>query len=127
MRTMVRGNVVARLAGALIAGGGILSLASAASAAPAGGAVGGAMSVAGSSVEPVQYRSGHCAELRQACLYKRQLGEVGAGNCSRYRAECGGAGYNSYSGYRSYRPSYQGYRAYRPSNPYWRYRRGLWD
>jgi hypothetical protein len=27
-----------------------------------------------------------CAELRQACAMKRQLGEVGEGNCRKYRA-----------------------------------------
>jgi hypothetical protein len=27
-----------------------------------------------------------CAELKQACLMKRQLGEQGEGNCKKYRA-----------------------------------------
>ena len=31
---------------------------------------------------------GRCAELRQACLHKQELGEQGMGNCSRYRALC---------------------------------------
>ena len=31
---------------------------------------------------------GRCAELRQACLHKQELGEVGMGNCQRYRAMC---------------------------------------
>jgi hypothetical protein len=31
---------------------------------------------------------GRCAELRQACLHKEQLGEQGMGNCQRYRAMC---------------------------------------
>ena len=31
---------------------------------------------------------GRCAELRQACLHKEQLGEQGMGNCQRYRATC---------------------------------------
>jgi hypothetical protein len=31
---------------------------------------------------------GRCAELRQACLHKQQLGEQGMGNCQRYRALC---------------------------------------
>lgn len=29
-----------------------------------------------------------CRELRRACLYKEELGEVGRGNCQRYRALC---------------------------------------
>ncbi len=29
-----------------------------------------------------------CRELRRACLYKEELGEVGRGNCQRYRAMC---------------------------------------
>ncbi len=36
-------------------------------------------------------RSGYatdCRSLRQACLKKEQLGEVGAGNCERYRRLC---------------------------------------
>ena len=31
---------------------------------------------------------GRCAELRQACLHKEQLGEQGMGNCQRYRTVC---------------------------------------
>ena len=31
---------------------------------------------------------GRCAELRQACLHKEELGEQGMGNCQRYRAMC---------------------------------------
>jgi hypothetical protein len=31
---------------------------------------------------------GRCAELRQACLHKGELGEQGMGNCQRYRAIC---------------------------------------
>jgi hypothetical protein len=31
---------------------------------------------------------GGCAELRQACLHKQELGEAGMGNCQRYRAMC---------------------------------------
>ena len=29
-----------------------------------------------------------CRELRRACMYKRELGEEGGGNCSRYRRNC---------------------------------------
>jgi hypothetical protein len=107
---------VACLAGAIVTGGALLFLISSASAASAGGgAMSGAPPPAGTEVEHVQYESGNCAELRRACLYKRELGERGQGNCSRYRAECangGGAGNTSYSRYR-----YREYRAYRP----WRY------
>jgi hypothetical protein len=28
--------------------------------------------------------------LRRACVYKEYRGEVGEGNCRRYRYECGG-------------------------------------
>lgn len=41
----------------------------------------------------VQYRGGYCESLRRACLYKRELGEVGQGNCRRYQLECGGQDY----------------------------------
>ena len=42
-------------------------------------------------VEQVQYwGGGRCARLRRACVYKEERGEVGEGNCRRYRAECGG-------------------------------------
>lgn len=34
------------------------------------------------------YGGGRCAELRQGCLHKQELGEQGMGNCSRYRALC---------------------------------------
>jgi len=32
----------------------------------------------------------HCERLRHACINKEERGEVGEGNCRRYRAECGG-------------------------------------
>jgi hypothetical protein len=32
---------------------------------------------------------GRCAELRQACLHKEELGEQGQGNCRRYRQASG--------------------------------------
>jgi hypothetical protein len=41
-------------------------------------------------VEQVQYSRGYCERLRRACIYKEERGEVGEGNCRRYRAECGG-------------------------------------
>lgn len=30
----------------------------------------------------------NCRELRRACMYKRELGEEGMGNCQRYREMC---------------------------------------
>jgi len=32
---------------------------------------------------------GYCERLRRACVYKHERGEVGEGNCRRYRSECG--------------------------------------
>jgi hypothetical protein len=40
-------------------------------------------------VEQVQM-SNYCRHLRRACTYKYERGEVGEGNCRRYRRECGG-------------------------------------
>jgi hypothetical protein len=40
-------------------------------------------------VEQVQMSS-YCRRLRRACTYKDERGEVGEGNCRRYRRECGG-------------------------------------
>lgn len=42
-------------------------------------------------VEHAQYgREGYCERLRRACVFKEERGEVGEGNCRRYRNECGG-------------------------------------
>ena len=41
-------------------------------------------------LELVQWGGGYCARLRRACQFKEERGEVGEGNCRRYRAECGG-------------------------------------
>jgi hypothetical protein len=121
MRTVARGTVAARLAGTVIAGGTVLSLVSTASSAPIGGGVAGLPADAGGSgITQVQYGASICAQLRRACMYKRQLGESGSGNCARYRARCSGGSYG-------YRPSYRYYRGYRSSDPYWRYRRGHWS
>ena len=39
----------------------------------------------------VQYgRGNYCERLRRACVYKEERGEVGEGNCQRYRRECSG-------------------------------------
>ena len=44
----------------------------------------------GNAVERAQYGGGrYCARLRNACENKDRRGEVGEGNCRRYRAECG--------------------------------------
>ena len=32
----------------------------------------------------------HCARLRRACMFKEERGQVGEGNCRRYRRQCGG-------------------------------------
>ena len=32
---------------------------------------------------------GDCRELRAACMHKEELGELGQGNCARYREMCG--------------------------------------
>lgn len=35
-----------------------------------------------------RHGGGECQELRRACMYKRELGEEGQGNCQRYRETC---------------------------------------
>ena len=48
-------------------------------------------SVSEGVVEQVQYwGGGRCERLRRACIYKEERGEVGEGNCRRYRQECSG-------------------------------------
>src|SRR5689334_15136175 len=52
---------------------------------------GGVSSAVERSAQPIQYwRGGYCARLRRACEFKSERGEVGQGNCRRYREECGG-------------------------------------
>jgi hypothetical protein len=68
-----------------------LSLASVPSAigAPVAGVHG--VNANGNAVHLTQFwRGGRCERLRRACEFKGQRGEVGEGNCRRYRAECGG-------------------------------------
>jgi hypothetical protein len=49
--------------------------------------------IAGQSViEQAQYEGRYCRRLRRACENKDIRGEVGEGNCRRYRRECGGRG-----------------------------------
>jgi len=38
-------------------------------------------------VQTVQM-SGYCRRLRRACAFKEERGQVGEGNCRRYRVEC---------------------------------------
>ena len=70
--------------GASLVAAGVLS----ASASPN---TGGARHVleAQSGVELVQYEGRYCRRLRRACENKDIRGEVGEGNCRRYRRECG--------------------------------------
>jgi hypothetical protein len=61
-----------------------------ASAAPVG-AVGSPAAFDQATIQLAQYwRGGYCARLRRACEFKYERGEVGEGNCRRYRQECGG-------------------------------------
>jgi len=118
MRNLALANPLPRVARVLIAGGVAVAMIPAASAAPLGGGSSrGAASSADSGVVRVQ--STYCTELRRACMYKRELGEAGQGNCAKYRAECSRSGASSSYRYRSY--------GYRPSTDYYRYRRGYWD
>jgi hypothetical protein len=79
----------AMIGAAILATG--LGLASAASsvAAPVGVDLRGA-GVSENTVEQVQWGGRNCERLRRACIYKYERGEVGEGNCRRYREECGG-------------------------------------
>jgi hypothetical protein len=56
------------------------------SAAPPGTHPGATLQTGAGLVLKVQ---GRCETLRRACENKRELGEVGEGNCRRYREECG--------------------------------------
>jgi hypothetical protein len=59
------------------------------SAAPAASTPLAAEAASASVLKQVQYYS-YCERLRARCQYKYELGEVGEGNCRRYREECGG-------------------------------------
>ena len=77
MRSIVLGTMVAT-------GMSVFAL-SAASAAPLA-----RDGIAGQGViEQAQYESRYCRRLRRACENKDIRGEVGEGNCRRYRRECG--------------------------------------
>jgi hypothetical protein len=85
MRTMLSTIVLA-------AGLGLAGVSNAA-AAPVGSGV-RSTDVLESVAENVHYRRGrYCERLRRACVYKEYRGEVGEGNCRRYRSECGGRRY----------------------------------
>ena len=73
---------------ALILAAGLGLSAASAMAAPVGTGVGGGLEK--NVVEQVQFWGGRsCERLRRACENKDRRGEVGEGNCRRYRAECG--------------------------------------
>jgi hypothetical protein len=72
---------------ALAVGLGFASIGS--NAAPVVG-VYGSTAIEGGTTLVQFWRGGRCERLRRACEYKNQRGEVGEGNCRRYRAECGG-------------------------------------
>lgn len=77
MRTMVS---------ALVLAAGLGLSAANAMGASVGAVVGGGLE---KLVEQVQFSGGRCERLRRACENKDRRGEVGEGNCRRYRAECG--------------------------------------
>ena len=77
MRSIVLGTMIAT-------GMGIFAL-SAASAAP----LTREGIVAQGVIDQAQYDSRYCRRLRRACENKDVRGEVGEGNCRRYRRECG--------------------------------------
>jgi hypothetical protein len=83
MRMVIRGMLLA-------AGLGLAGVPAASAAPISGGEVRGTTVLQGLQ-EQVQYGRGrYCERLRRACIYKEQRGEVGEGNCRRYRSECGG-------------------------------------
>ena len=71
----------------LAAGLGLASISSAV-ATPAGVDVRGFLEGAAQQVQ--YWRGNYCERLRRACIYKEERGEVGEGNCRRYRQECSG-------------------------------------
>ena len=74
------------LLGIMVATGMSVVALSAASAAPLGGD-----GIAGQGIiEQAQDESRYCRRLRRACENKDIRGEVGEGNCRRYRRQCGG-------------------------------------
>ncbi len=54
------------------------------------------------------YGAVNCRELRAACMHKEELGEVGLGNCRRYRELCmGGARGYEHRHWRGYERGYE--------------------
>ena len=82
-------NMQANIGAMILAAGLGLASVSNAVAAPVGVDVRGAGFSEG-LLKQVQYGRGYCERLRRACIYKEERGEVGEGNCRRYRQECGG-------------------------------------
>ena len=79
-----------------ILGLGLAGGSAAVAAPPELGSPGGALRQASSPqdlVQPVQFWGDYCERLRRRCVYKEYRGEVGEGNCRRYRAECLGSHY----------------------------------
>ena len=76
----------------LAIGVGFAGLSSASAAPIASGDMGQGTMVSG-MVQKVQYGGNYCERLKRACIYKEERGEVGQGNCHRYRVECGRARY----------------------------------
>jgi hypothetical protein len=83
MRATVRAAFVA-------IGIGAMGLAGAAAGLAAPGHVLAGVAAPADAVQTVQYWGGdRCERLRRACVHKEYRGEVGEGNCRRYRNECG--------------------------------------
>lgn len=74
----------------ILAAGLVLGSEPGAVAALVGPNVGGVGSRAGAAEQVQYWGGGYCARLRRACANKYERGEVGEGNCRRYREECGG-------------------------------------
>jgi hypothetical protein len=79
MRSLIVGIIASATLGLLVS--------SASATGPATGDVRDAASQQ-SLIEHAQYGR-YCARLRRACEFKHERGEVGEGNCRRYRRECG--------------------------------------
>lgn len=77
------------LSSVILAGGLALANISTVAATPLGTDLRG-LAAFQSSLEQAQFAPGrNCERLRRACEFKGERGEVGEGNCRRYRAECG--------------------------------------
>lgn len=72
---------------AIVAAGMLLAGIVGVDAAPVGGYI-GTPTFQGAGAETVQ--DSYCGRLRRGCINREEWGEVGQGNCRRYRQECGG-------------------------------------